>query len=275
MNTTLELAVINDISEKNLITYRENLKEKLVNFCFRNGISYIPAEDFRSVYHYIDGDFIQEELDAQFCIAPDAQLFEDDTLRKFEHNPYEVRFVVEDGRILGVVHIIDYNHEFLAVELYRTLFLLENNLRTLLVQHGKTNLDFLNWIQHKAYFSFGEDQKYWQSRVDFYLPDNQLLAQKKSQERNIYFPFQTFSFSELLQFSQDENVIECFDGFKKIRNYIAHSRNITPTSESDNGQLIYEFSTLKNFVIEIRKFLDFKTIIERKLLRTDYILDVY
>ncbi len=111
--------------------------------------------------------------------------------------------------------------------------------------------------------------------MDFYLPDNQLLAQKKSQERNIYFPFQTFSFSELLQFSQDENVIECFDGFKKIRNYIAHSRNITPTSESDNGQLIYEFSTLKNFVIEIRKFLDFKTIIERKLLRTDYILDVY
>lgn len=136
MINKLKYATISDIGVRNLIFYDDSNKEHLIDFCRKNGISYLPTRDRRGIYKLYNNDFVQDELSADLSVNSFDMLFADQTLEKFEKiNSNEIRFILDNEKIRGVVHIIDYNNEFLYVELYRAILRFENNLRTVLIRY--------------------------------------------------------------------------------------------------------------------------------------------
>ncbi|QOW09791.1 hypothetical protein Q73A0000_05120 [Kaistella flava (ex Peng et al. 2021)] len=262
MITSLKNATINDIAVKELIFYDDSDVEGLVQFCHRNSISYLPSKDRKKVYRLIKNVFAEIELHHHMCLSPEDLLFEETTLEKFRKvNEHEIKFVTENEKIVGVVHIVDYNNEFVAVELYRAFFKFENNLRTLLIREKLTNEDFLSWLGHQRDIEVNDndiDSDYWTNKFKSYFPLDEKHKSLKERERKSVFPFQTFYFSDILSFAIDQNILDenIFSpkSLTKLRNYIAHNRHFTSISESDEGQLIYDFSHLLKFIENINFF---------------------
>ena len=142
MNERLKNAKIKDIAVTNLIYYDSVKEEFLKQFCYRNRISYLPAADRKSVYKLNHSGFTPISLSQDYCLAPDEHLFDLNTVKKFEKiDENEIKFLVDKGSIIGVVHIVDYNNEFVAVEIYRSFHRFENALRSLLMKNGLSNED--------------------------------------------------------------------------------------------------------------------------------------
>ena len=113
---------IAQIGTFDLYYYNVHREKELVKFCINNGISYLPAEDGRSIYRLVDEDFVKDKVDSNLLLSPTDLIFEDSTLDKFKDvDSTEVRFIIDNNIIIGVVHIVDYNNEDLYVELYRDL----------------------------------------------------------------------------------------------------------------------------------------------------------
>src|SRR5690606_36438939 len=125
------------------------------------------------------------------------RVFDQDTLNKFKQvNHNEIRFIVENDLIKGVVHIVDYNNEFLQVQLYRALFLFESNLRKLLALNGKTNDDFIDWVRNKVVLDLNKG--HWKLRLSSIIPKDVNKREEKKQLRDDLYPFQTFYLWELM-----------------------------------------------------------------------------
>lgn len=249
MINKIKYATISDIGITELIFFNKNKKQELIEFCIKNGISYLPARNREKLYKLYEGDFIQAPLENDFIVKPYDRIFDEDTLNKFEnvdHN--EIRFIVENAKIKGVVHIVDYNSEFLTVELYRAYFRFENFIRQILILNGKSNDDLLNWIELKS--KKEKNEGHWTKRY------NQLLASQDAiKELN---PFQLFYLKELLSFARKNNLIKVdakdMDLVCLFRNDIAHSKDVTSQNLDEKGSVVYNFENLKNFVKKAQTF---------------------
>lgn len=264
MSDRLRKATINDIAVKELFCYDEENKKDLYDFCFRNSISYLPSLDRTKLYRLASSNFVEQPLDTALCFGPHELLFADSTLEQFRQvDSSEIRFVIENGLIIGVVHIVDYNNEFVAVELYRALFKYENNLRHLLMKSGFGNKDFINWAFNQwsdEKYNDNTGKTYWQDKCEKLLPADANKRSKIEGERNSASPFQTFFFSDLLKFSIDKKILPTqetdYRNLNQLRNYVAHTRHLTSYTENEEGQFIYDFQNLKKFVYKINEFLD-------------------
>lgn len=83
-----------------------------------------------------------------------------------------MKFVIENEKIVGVVHIVDYNNEFVAVELYRAFFRFENNLRNLLVRKKYNNGNSLQCIGFQIDIEIKDNNNsdYWTKKYQSYFP---------------------------------------------------------------------------------------------------------
>lgn len=164
--------------------------------------------------------------------------------------------LLENDLIKGVVHIVDYNNEFLQVQLYRALFLFESNLRKLLAMNGKTNDDFIEWIKDEILT--GESKKHWTSRLQKIIPKDEQKRKEYQQLREDLHPFQTFYLSELMIYATDVNLLHLptnkIQMIGCIRNQIAHSVDFTSSNIDTAGNLIFNFSELSKYVRNISEF---------------------
>ena len=79
----------------------------------------MPSKDRKSVYKLQDNVFQKEFLNEDLMCNPFEGIFSKNIMEKFSiGNHDEVLFVTEEERIIGVVHIVDYNSEFLYVGMY-------------------------------------------------------------------------------------------------------------------------------------------------------------
>lgn len=275
MNSRLRNAAIDDICVKDLIFYEEANRDNLYKFCFRNSISFLPAPDRKSVYKLTSDGFINRTLNFDYCLHPNEPLFAESTISKFAKvDENEIKFVVKDGLITGVVHIVDYNNEFVAVELYRAFFRFENNLRKLLMRNGFSNEDFISWVKLNRDWEMNESNtgSYWADKLATLCPADPLMFAKKENSRRSVYPFQTFYFSDLLQFALDYKVLprEPFNAkaLRLLRNFVAHNRHFISIAESGDGQLLYDFNHLQLFKENMTVFFAAEDHLEQLLITT-------
>lgn len=163
---------------------------------------------------------------------------------------------MENDLIKGVVHIVDYNNEFLQVQLYRALFLFESNLRKLLALNGKTNDDFIDWVRNKVVLDLNKG--HWKLRLSSIIPKDVNKREEKKQLRDDLNPFQTFYLWELMYYAADLKLLVMSDEkirtIGKIRNQIAHSVDFTASSKDTEGNLLFNYDELCNYVNNISEF---------------------
>lgn len=260
----LKYATINDIGIKTLYFFEDREEKERLQFCQENSISYLPSSDRKSLHKLVDNKFIKLTLEDEkhLCVNPYDLIFKKETLDKFEAvNSNEIRFIIEDDKIKGVVHIVDYNTEFIYIELYKLLYRFENNLRDLLIKKGKTNEDFINWVELKKISEMQlkeESKKHYTKRYNQLIPSNEKDRLKEERIRKECNPFQTFYLRELVAFTIKQKYIskkefnESYIG--DLRNWVAHSKDFANT-EDKGVEKVYNFKGLTEFVNKINKFL--------------------
>lgn len=258
MIRNLKYATIADIGIFKLIYFNPKKEIELVQFCNTNGISYLPSICKKHVYKLIDGRFIEKSIDDYLIVNPFDRIFDESTLKKFETvNHNEIRFIMENGKIRGAVHIIDYNSPFISIEVYKALLQFESNLRILLINNGLKNEDFILWI--KEIIATSNNKKiFWIKRLQEIEPDSEKKLLKKQEERKNANLFQTFYLRELLEFAISKDLIKSSDfrieDIISIRNLIAHNKDVTSQQKEEDDTIIYNFEGLKKFVAQMKSF---------------------
>lgn len=248
MLETIKYATISNIYVKDLRFYDENKETELKEMCQDYGITYLPSKDRKSCYQLIENTFIKKELTTDITCNPYDRIFDKSTLSKFENgNHDEVMFVVEDDKIKGVVHIVDYNSDFINFEFYKATAYLERMLRKLLLAQNETNGTLLSWMLEKSKKSF-----FWKNRYANCVPEDDKRKEKLEQQRKDCNPFQTFFLNDLLMFAGSKRYVSAefrrnCDAITNIRNWVAHNKDLTHKSKTDNHPL-YKIKGLKEFV---------------------------
>lgn len=248
MIRNLKYAIIADIGIFNPVFYDDERKKELAQQCKEHGITYLPAKSRKSVYKLVDNQFVGAEIENHLKVNPYDQLFAQETIDKFKKvNSNEIRFIMERNEIKGVVHIIDYNNDFIDVELFKGLLQFETNLRQLLINEGLTNESFINWISEKPESSI--QGHHWNRRLS--------QIEYHREERDNANLFQTFYLKELLLFADSATLLDLHDSeivaINQLRNQLAHNKDVISFSE-ENGSLIYNFDGLQTFANQMKDF---------------------
>ena len=249
MIETLKYATISDIYVKDLIFYNNEKEHELKKLCKEYGISYLPHKNRTSCYKLENGTFKNSELHEDLICKPYDRLFEENTIKKFEIGRHdEVMFVVDDNMIKGVVHIVDYNAEFISYEFYKATYRLEKMLRNMLIKKGESNDSLLEWMRLKA----SEGAVFWKQRYSQCVPKDEIERKAQEVKRKECNPFQTFYFNDILMFTASKKYVS--KNFKRnienliyIRNWLAHNKDLAPKNREDENPL-YHISGLKKFV---------------------------
>jgi hypothetical protein len=195
----------------------------------------------------LDDKFVVRQLHEIEQCNPYDLIFSEATLAKFQkRNTDDVLFVTEDQRIKGVVHIVDYNREFIFTEFYKLIFGFETMLREFLYNNGFNNSTILEYYRAKA---DGDGAKpFWRRRL------NQIVGNKATfEQRQFAFgPLQIFYLSDLLNYYAYMDLIteEHKLAILKIRNKIAHSVDIISQQKNDEAEKLYNFEGLRDFITD-------------------------
>ncbi len=249
----IKYASISRIYIKDLRFYQPEKKSECLSFCKNLGISYLPDVSRKFYYEIVNDDFIKRKLNAEASCNPTDLLFSRATLQKFERNPDNVLFVVENGIIKGVIHIVDYNNEFLFFEFYKLVFHFERNLRRFLVAKKETQGTLLKWVNDNNF------------RNSPPLP--------KTEELKAFPLFDAFYLSLLVSFVTSSETKYFNWNYKKniglIRNWVAHNRDVIATDKNDDSERsLYDFKGLTRFVEAAIAFFDYFEELEQKLLES-------
>ena len=262
----LKYAILSDIGTFDLKYYEEGKEEDLIKFCTNYGITYLPDKSRKFAYKLVNGSFIKTEISDQLKVNPFDLIFDKYTINKFkevDHN--EIRFIMENDLIKGVVHIVDYNSHYIGIELFKALLQFEQNLRDLLIKEKQTNRDFIAWVRKRAE---KEEKKrirkgvktktHWEKRLEQIEPNNETKREEKKEERKNASPFQTFYLRELLHFAISIKKLDkndfLLDDISDIRNLLAHNKDITNIKEEGGDTVVYHFDGLEKFVKQMHQF---------------------
>ena len=265
MIDSIKYAIISDIYVKDLICYSSENAERLNKFCVDNGISYVPGEDRKSCYRLINDNFRLQQLTKDLVCSPTDRLFDQKTIEKFERGSHdEVLFVQDNDRIIGVVHIVDYNNEMINIYFYKALYSFERMIRDLLSGQKETNQSLIDWMKEK-----GEKNPHWNLRYKQCVPDKQSKYQEEEQKRKDFGPFQTFYLNDLLYFAASKKYVSKdfrrnLNSIINIRNWVAHNKDLAHKS-SDLRKPLYRIKELKEFVSNANGFIHSYEELEQKL----------
>ena len=255
----LKYAIIADIGNFNPIYYEADKKEELIEYCKKSGFTYLPSKSKKSVYKLEDDHFVKSGINDVAKVNAFDLIFDQHTIEKFEKpNHNEIRFIVENNEIKGVVHIVDYNNVFLSVQLFKALLQFESNLRQLLLDNDLVNEDFISWVSDIAVKT---NSDYWIRKMD-------TLEYRREQMKYANL-FQTFNFRDLLNFAKDKKLLNLsdkeIDNVSNVRNSIAHNKDVTSHIDN-NGSIVYDFEGLNIFLEQMNSFFHSYEELEEKVL---------
>lgn len=248
MIETLKYANISKIYVKNLFYFDNENIDSCINFCNKFGITHLPSKQKDSIFEYSGDGFILKKLGEIQTILPSDLIFNLSTLEKFNNDTDNVLFVVENNEIIGVVHITDYQNEFVYFELYKLIFRFEKMLRDFLISKGQNNDTFLEYVELKSQKG-DKDSLHYQQRYKEYkkfLDENRLCGQ-----------FQGFYLGDLINFCNSKKYVKLdSNSINKVRNFIAHNKEIINTEKDSFEGKFYNFTGLKQFIKFANCFFD-------------------
>jgi hypothetical protein len=272
MIENIKYATISQIYVKDLKFYNEDNKQDLISLCSELGITFIPDKDRSSIYKLVDSNFVKSELIEDLKCNPYDRIFDLETLYKFEKgNHDEVLFVMDNNKIKGVVHIVDYNNEFIYFEFYKLIFHFEKNLRDLLRKNNESNDNLIEWMLQKSTSSSSATSKeFWKKRYEQCIPIDSKKRDLLVKKRRECSPFQTFYLNDLLHYSCSKEYISSeikknIDSINKVRNWVAHNQEIISKNESKIEIPLYNIDGLKKFVTNANIFFEAYEEVEAKL----------
>lgn len=268
MIENLKYATISKIYIKKLIFYDKEKEKELMQMCLDYGITYLPSIDRQSCYRLIESKSTFEKVDLpeDLTCNPYDKLFDKTTLEKFESgNHDEVLFVTENGKIKGVVHIVDYNNDFINFEFFKATYHFEKMLRQLLVKKKENNDTLLDWMKEEP-----TNKNHWQRRYNQCVPKDEKQLENQRLKRRDCSPFQTFYLSDLLYFVKSKNYMsdefnKHIESIKNIRNWVAHNKDLTHKTNGASRPL-YKIKELKEFVKNANTFFNCYDELEEKIL---------
>ena len=164
----IKYATISKIYVKDLVCFNNTNSKNLKTFCLENGITYLPSLDKKSCFRLNGDKFVNSKLTNDLICNAYDRLFDETTIAKFESGKHdEVMFVVEDNKIKGVVHLVDYNSAFINFEFYKAIYELETNLRQILIKAGETNDTLLKWFLLES-----KKNQHWKRRYTQCVPND-------------------------------------------------------------------------------------------------------
>lgn len=222
-------------------------------------INFLPSKiDSRKYYKLIKGemkfDENPKEIDKKTSIRIDSLLFSNYSLQKFSNNDWwsdNILFVTDvpltwdiKSKIIWVVHIVDYEEEFIYVELYKLFHRFELKIKEILKNK------FLTIDLEQAHYDF--HKLVWYSN-----PDKPCKPGKVS-------PFDNCDFKILIEYFKNFKNLDNIntsnykiDDIIPLRNHIMHSKEILNINWDQNNNLIYNFNSLNIFVKRVKVFLQF------------------
>ena len=266
MLESIKYATISNIYVKDLIFFDEEKIDDLIVMCNNYGITYLPSRDRKSCYKLINGSFILSELTENLICKPYDRIFDEKTLEKFEMGSHdEVMFVLDNEKIKGVVHIVDYNADFINYEFFKATFLFEKMLRKLLTRMNESNETIIEWFKIKSVKS-----AHWKNRLEVCLPLDEKKLKEQILKRKECNPFQTFYLNDLLSFAFSKKYVsQEFRNNRKaiteIRNWVSHSKDLTHKSKIES-QPLYKLDGIKDFVSNANIFFNCYEELEELLL---------
>jgi hypothetical protein len=265
MLNKLKYATISDIFISNLRTYNGGNGQELLNLCNQFNFSYVPGEDRESIFK-IEGDQLKLiELNENMICRPNDLIFHRDAIIRFKNSGTDgLLFVMDQDKIVGVVHFIDYNTEFVYVELFKAFFRFEGVLRNLLIENGLCDEVYHLFLDEKSKNDESESQREHYLRLyKTHIPDSENARIKKEKRRNDFGPFQTLLFSELLDYGNSikiwpKQVRSATHDLKELRNWVAHYKDIGSkrgiNKESIADEDVHDLSSLEEFVEKMNSF---------------------
>ncbi|WP_417559176.1 hypothetical protein [Mesoflavibacter zeaxanthinifaciens] len=271
MIESIKYATIANIYVKDLIFYNKDKITALIEFCNHNGISHLPDIDRKSIYKLENDTFQKVPLTQNLICHPMDRLFDEKTINKFEQGDHdEVMFVIEDNLIKGVVHIVDYNDDFLNIEFYKASYKLERMLREYLLACGENNDSIINWMKEKAVKS-----AFWENRYAQCMPTDEEKRSQLIKKRKDLKEFQTFYLNDLLFFAASKGLVsknfkKNIEAVKQVRNWVAHSKDLAYRS-GDIDKPLYRIKELKSFVANANQFFECYEELEFKSLNKQFV----
>lgn len=263
MIENIKYATISQIYIKDLKFYKEDDKQDLISLCSELGITFIPDKNRSSIYKLVESNFVKSELTEDLKCNPYDRIFDLETLNKFEKgNHDEVLFVMDNNKIKGVVHIVDYNNEFIYFEFYKLIFHFEKNIRDLLRKNNESNDNLIDWMLQKSISSTSANSKeFWKKRYEQCNPIDSKKRVELIKKRKECSPFQTFYLNDLLHYSCSKGYISAeikknIDSINKVRNWVAHNQEIISKNESKIEIPLYNIDGLKKFVTNANIFFE-------------------
>lgn len=241
----LKQASIADIMTKDLLCYSPEKEKELLEFAQTFHFSFIPNKTRDGILQLKGTEFVKAELSGNMICGADDLLFEQSTLEKFKngHSHDEVLFVMGNGFIEGVVHIADYNKDFVAIEIFRAIRYFERHLRRHLIDKGHKNKAVLDWIKEKKHLEKNEKngKTFWLDKHKHHH------KQEEREKRKVVSLFSTFYLRILFQFAIEMKWLAAseqqFEDICSLRNWVSHNNEVTTKNLAVDS--VYDISGLE------------------------------
>ncbi len=223
-----------DIMERDLYYYDSTREDICRQFCEMLHISYLPSLEKEPSFYSWDADKEVFEgpnlVTHRVSVRADDLIFQPSILKKFSYHHHNVLFVLEEKRLVGVVHIADYNKNAVLLTYYAFLLDFEKKLRELLIFSNKTNEDLVDYYRRMIDILYGGPRDHCKRQYNDYMRND-----KKIRMMEALGPFQAFPIADLMYFAREQNLlnIELTDvqELKELRNSIMHGQDVVGQDE--------------------------------------------
>lgn len=255
-----------DISQKNILYYDEELEEACLNICNSLRIHNMPAYDSQHYYELENWTFNKREIDSSMSLLTENPIFDEKLLKKFKSNRDSVLFVFKGEVLNGIVHFSDYNQTKVLQAIQDDVLTFERRMRQYLFLKSYRNNDMINFFHYRV-------EKYAHSK-EFYAGKIELL-EKRADEMNQLGEFQVFDLRDLLEFGNSSYTDKLFpsetidlndmkiDQIKlvtSLRNMAMHGKNPV---EKDEESSVYSIESLRYLFTALKTLEDFTYRIEK------------
>ena len=259
-----------DIMQSSILFYEKQEEAGCFDICNYLQIDNLPALDGVHFFELVSGAFQEKRILEKHKVDMNTSIFSLGIFEQFKQNKHNVLFVFEGEVLMGVVHISDYNRDIVLQAIQDDILAFERKLRELILLHGFSNEDMLEYYKHQM----GKAKK--EKNILFYENKLRNFSSRKDEIKSLG-AFQLFDFSDLMEFAGSSftknlhKISHAFIGGKEkdganslreLRNMAMHGKN--PVSKDFPGQAFDKTSSIYS-IDSLQVLMD-----RLKVLRTEY-----
>ena len=241
---TQKILTFSDIRTGDVLYYDKSFKKSFLDRCYRfcekREIDFLPALEKTDKMYFRDPQsetFKERYISGEMRVEADMDIFSEAVGQKFRKNP--LLFVMNKGKLDGVVHFSDYNRPVVSIYLYELIVDYERKLRTVLIGAEKNNEHMLKYFEHKAAKEKDpQDKNFYKDKITYYEKNKTKIS--KLQE------FEFFYLKELISFVNHLKLLKLGE-LDKLRNAVMHASDFVNMQDPKSESFIYDVKTFEAF----------------------------